>query len=194
MSLKIALDLDGVLYDTVGGLLTYLEERWQITRTRESIVQYSFANLTGKKEVDSDLLRCLYSPSFYSTLKPYPGALEAVHRLSEIAQLHVITSRPITAQGTTFLAVSRDFPNVIRIHHTKRKARLARALRIRYAVEDHGPTVEEYANARIRTWMVRHPYTGQIPRNRYIHAVSDMTEAAEHIISRSLEAHNEPES
>lgn len=184
MPLTVALDLDGVLYDTVGGLLAYLEERWQIKRTRESIVQYSFANLTGKKEVDSDLIRCLYSPSFYATLKPYPGAIEAVNRLSEVAKLHVITSRPITAQGITFLSVSRDFPNVIRIHHTKRKARLARALRIRYAVDDHLPTAEEYAEARVRTWVVRHPYTGQIPRNRYLLEAESMADAADQICSR----------
>lgn len=182
--LKIALDLDGVLYDTIGGLLSYLEERWSIKRTRESVIQYSVAGLTGRKEVDDDLLRQIYTPQFYANLQPYPGAVEAVEKLAGLAQLHVITSRPNTTMGITLVKVNQHFPWVTQIHHTKRKARLARALRIRYAVDDHLPTAEEYAEARVRTWVVRHPYTGQLPRNRYLLEAESMADAAEQICSR----------
>lgn len=181
---RVAVDLDGVAYDFVGGVIRYLYQKHEIRKTREDVTEYSVSRMTGIPRIDDDLLRTIYKPSFYSTLDLYPGAREAMARLTDLAQVHIITSRPLAARSVTDMVVRKHFPSISDIHYTRKKPRLARALRIRYAVEDHGPTVKEYIESRIRVWMVKHPYSDALSPGRYLSIVGGFSEAADEIISK----------
>ena len=179
--MKVALDLDGVLYDFVGGILFRLRDKWDIAKNREDF-KFPLRGLTGNPIVDIDIHQQIFSPRMYHDLSVISGAQDAVDNLARVAEVHAITARPMSTRAVTLLRVNQDFPGIVKIHYTSRKARLARALRIKYAVEDHGPTVEEYSGRRIRVWMVMHPYSSEVKPNRLITKVNSICEASSDIL------------
>lgn len=157
-------DLDGTLYDFLGGL-----EKWVYDRTG---VQLDLSNLPspGLDQVSEDpavldvVYGALKNANFYLGLRPYPGAADAVARLARQGFLPVaVSSRPRPFVGVSVSALTRDFGvlfDVYRVFHCKwtSKPRRARMERARVAFEDHAATAEAYARAGVRTWLISHSY------------------------------------
>lgn len=180
----MALDADGVLYDFVGGMLRYLETRWGVGLHRSEIKTPVVTQWTARPMVNADLGVHARSPGLFGDLETISGTPDAVARLCKVAHVHLITARPISTRGATAASVARWFPGISDIHHTRNKAQIAKKLRVKYAVEDHIPTALEYVNSKVKVWVVRYPFTGPIPRSRFISDVDTPVEAIDDIIQK----------
>lgn len=80
MSNKEALliDMDGVMADTMGGVLDYVEENFGHSLAHEDIIDYWFAGLPR-----DDMMLALSSKGFYRNLDVITGAIRGVRRLRE---------------------------------------------------------------------------------------------------------------
>jgi 5'(3')-deoxyribonucleotidase len=183
MTPKVAVDLDGVLFDFIGGIQFRLRDRWGIDMPRSDIVG-NVSRLTGNPMVDQDLHQQIFNPKFYYGLSVFPDVADRIRSLADHANIYAITSRPPSTRKVTMLRLSSDFPAIIDLHYTSRKHRTAKALGIRYAVEDHAPTAESYSKNRIRTWLVRSGEAPALKRNRLLKVVGSTPEALEEIESR----------
>jgi 5'(3')-deoxyribonucleotidase len=90
----VFLDVDGVLADFVGGYLKLLAEHTGLIVDREAIDQFDIGaalGLTG--EQSSRMKRAIGSaPGFARELGIYPGAVEGVRLLEQVADVYIATS------------------------------------------------------------------------------------------------------
>lgn len=185
MRRTVAIDLDGVVYDLIGGLSIYLLETHRVKLDPDSVTTYNLAGLTGNPVVDTDILRWLRDPRTYLNLPPYPEAHDGLYALHQ-AGFHIIalTRRPLNAQNATAFAQARDFPDVFsQTITTKYKMRAIRAQRARFAIEDHGDTALEFARNRIWTYLIGRPYNRNVPENRFLRRVSGIDDVARHLMT-----------
>lgn len=186
---RFAVDADGVMYDLLGGMIAHLKARWKYDLKREDVKQYSLAGLTGVPEIDEDIIRQLRTPRFFFGLAPSEGAQEAIRMLADSGIVYVVTARGDHCSSATHAAVSRDFPDAVsEVVHTPNKARYARSMRIKYAVDDGPHLVRAYVDARIKTWMITSGYTapGDIPHSRrFLRTAPSLLAAARDILKSS---------
>jgi 5'(3')-deoxyribonucleotidase len=88
------LDVDGVLADFVGGYLRLLEEHTGIIAKHEQITQFDLGASLGLTKEQSTRMKIAVSDAhrFARTLDVYPGALDGVRRLQEVANVWIATS------------------------------------------------------------------------------------------------------
>lgn len=191
MKTVVAFDADGVLYDFLGGLKRRLEDKFGYNLDIPSVRTYSLYGLTGNDDIDHDISEAIHDPRFYFGLKPMPHAVEAIGRLAadDDFTLVVITARPSQCMQATRVAIERDFGPVfpeVTLCKSDRKPRLAKKLHhARIAFEDNANTAVAYAQAGIRTYLVRHPYNAESRLHSRIVPVGDLGEAVDHILSQN---------
>jgi len=116
--MKIGVDLDDNSFDFVGAYLLFHNETYKTNLKKEDFRIYSF---------NGNRIRKFYNTSFFSEIKPFPGAAEVLQKLKENNELIVVTSRPITIKEKTFEQIYRHFPNTFSEvffssnHYTKAK-------------------------------------------------------------------------
>lgn len=175
-----ATDLDGTIYDLLGGIISHLRDHHNIHKQREDVTSYNLAGFTGDELADRAIINLFSDPRFYFNLRPMPGAVEAMRRLREHGRIVAVTSRPVNAHIVTKLALARDFGlGVIdeRVYFTKAKARECQVLRARAMFEDHPETAQKVAAKGIRTYLLSSPYMGEVRRSRHLRVVSSISEA-----------------
>ncbi len=165
----IVTDLDGVCYDLVGGVERLCREKYGLAMG--DIGEYDLAKWIDasdgdpvrKEKAKAEVFTKISGDGhFYWDLRPYPGAQRAMAELSEHFRIVALTSRPSTVRQATIKAVIRDFsmiaPGDIHVTRGRLKATNAKTFNPWYVLEDHPGTVEDYLNARLRTFYVRRPY------------------------------------
>lgn len=175
------LDLDGVLYDMIGGCVDLLYSRFGITIDRNDITDYR--QLTKDPDVNARIYTFFGEPVFYWNLKPFPEAFAAVELLKQNGSIIAVSARPDIAYSTTILALKRDFNfRIGKLTLTNNKVRVAKDEKSRYAVEDSPKNAREFADSRIRTWLIRTSYSGSIHQSKYLKIVDNVLEAAEAMV------------
>lgn len=109
--MKIAIDLDDVLSDTVSSILKFYNENYEPKVKVEDLPNYSYWGFLGKTREEANEKYFAYtdSPDFISAL-PVGGAIEAIDELAKEHELYIITGRPFfTKEGTEFW-VNKHFP------------------------------------------------------------------------------------
>ena len=180
-------DLDGVLYDFVGPVLQRLRYKFGVILDREDIVSYSLGSFVNDEAAKRDIISLLDDPEFhYHEIQPLPGAIEAMVRMSERANLVAVTARPNHLSRVTRLAIDRDFGKLFKeVHHTRTeyKHKYSMSYKAKWAVEDHGPTAMMYAKQNVQTYLVRQPWNHDTQRGRLLRPVSGIAEAVSCILT-----------
>ena len=182
-------DLDNTCYDLIEGLQRRLMAKFGYVLKREDVRQYSLAGLTGNPVADTDIINALQDPDFFASLRPFPGAAEALARLAEDGDLVFVSGRPPDFRVVSNAALRRDFPGlpIHAVHHTRGKVRMAKQYHSRIAIDDHPGTAVKYANQHVMCYLLRTPYIGEVPRSRYLSVVSSLKEAVDEILSPIME-------
>ena len=94
MTPRVLLDVDGVLAAFVDGFLRLVNERIGTTYASADVTCFDIAEALGW---DADFKRSAYDliatvPDFAARLEVFPGAVEGVRRLRELAEVYVVTS------------------------------------------------------------------------------------------------------
>lgn len=145
----VLLDVDGVLADFVGGYFRLLEEHTGIVARREQITQFDMgASLGLTPEQASKMKRAIGDAhQFARTLDVYPGAVDGVRRLQEIADVWIVTS-PWNSNPTWthdrewWLKKHFDIPHA-RVTHTSAK----HMVRGDFLVDDKTDTLVKWREA-----------------------------------------------
>ncbi len=104
---KIAIDIDDVLGDCVGGLIKYCQDIHNRTLARSAFVSYHFERvLGGPKEAALEVLRDYTNSSHFAHIEPLPGAKEGVADLQRTFALYCLTSR---RQGDPHKQITLDW-------------------------------------------------------------------------------------
>lgn len=112
--MKLAIDIDDVLSDSLTALITFHNETYGSSYTDENILEFSYWGFLGAKreEANKKYFEFTDSPYFFET-KPLKGAVEAMKTLSARGhELYVITGRPLFVKEKTELWLAKHFPNI----------------------------------------------------------------------------------
>lgn len=90
----ILLDCDGILADFIGGVLPLIHRVTGRQAAREQITAFDFAASLGLNPDEAAAVKRAIgcSDRFASTLEAYPGAIEGVGTLREVADVYIVTS------------------------------------------------------------------------------------------------------
>lgn len=189
------LDLDGVVYDFLGGVLEYLKNRWNIRLRESDVYEFHLARLTGNEEANRDLIAQItlhdahenrVQPILYNEyVKPYPWAEAAIARLAEHGGLAFCTSRPRVLSNITRRHMQRDLGDLIgpetpfTMNANKVKAThvFRRDYRNVYAFEDNLKQAERYVAARIPTYLMKFAYNAQARESWWLRPVDNLQDA-----------------
>jgi 5'(3')-deoxyribonucleotidase len=91
---RVLLDVDGVLADFVGELLTIANSLLSASYTREQITQFDWAASLGlAPRIEQLVSRCVSAaPGLARDLVVLPGAQDGVRRLRALADVYIVTS------------------------------------------------------------------------------------------------------
>ena len=95
-NLRVLFDMDGVILDTIGGFI----ERWKETFPNFSfppykeITDFYLENLSNKEGYSDRVSQVWNSNNFFYNLNPLPGALEAIEKIKQKADVAICTSFP----------------------------------------------------------------------------------------------------
>jgi 5'(3')-deoxyribonucleotidase len=92
---RILVDVDGVLADFVGPVITWangLRRAGEPPFTREGITEFDLLKAWGIAHMWGELDRHVIKPGFCEAIEPYPGAREFLDRLKLVADVVIVTS------------------------------------------------------------------------------------------------------
>lgn len=191
------LDLDGVVYDFLGGVLEYLKNRWGIRLKETEIFEFHLARLTGNDEVNRDLIAQItlqdehenrVSPIMYTEyIKMYPWAEAAIARLKDHGDIAFCTSRPRQLSNLTRRQMQYDLgdlfgpevPFTMNANKVKATQVLRRDYRHVFAFEDNLKQAEKYVAAKIPTYLMRFPHNAQARENWWLRLAENLQDAVE---------------
>jgi 5'(3')-deoxyribonucleotidase len=91
---RVLLDCDGVLADFIGGALEIVNVRFGASFTREDVKEFDFCKSLGLSASDAARIKRTIggTKGMASSLNVYPGAIDGVLRLREVADVYIVTS------------------------------------------------------------------------------------------------------
>ena len=110
MKQKIAIDIDDVLLNFMGGLIHFYNFKYGTSFKKRDIFSYKLEESFGitKKERLRRLDEFYKSP-FFSEIGPIPGSQEALDLLSKENEIIIVTSRELNLKQITEYSLERNF-------------------------------------------------------------------------------------
>lgn len=117
----VLLDVDGVLADFVSRYLDLVEEVTGRRYTHADVTEFDIGKALGFTPEQSKTIASGIRTGFASSLEPLPGAIDAVKRLREVAEVYIVTSpwnscETWMSERERWLRVHFDFPHSHVIH------------------------------------------------------------------------------
>lgn len=163
MKRRILLDVDGVLADLLTPCLAIASEIVGRELTAADLPDWHFESILPDKRAVAELWTRIGAYGVCRTLAPYPGAVEGVRALAEVAHVYAVTA-PLsanpqwTSEREAWLAQHFAIPRNM-VVHTAAKYLIGGAI----LVDDKPAHVEEWAREHERGTPVlwEHPYTAR---------------------------------
>lgn len=142
--IKIGIDIDGVLCDSISHFVQEAKKRFGVTVNKEDIVKFDIA-------AQSDLLQkqvteIFSDPDYLSTLSPLPHAVNIIRSLSAVYELHIVTTRYAEIKFATVDWLNEHKFAYYYIVTTNDKAGYAQQCGIEYFIEDRYKNAMSLAN------------------------------------------------
>lgn len=177
--MKIGIDLDEVLADTLSAFVRYHNGVYGTVFKRDDFSSYRFSEVIGGTEAGvyrefEDFCR---SP-FNGHLQPVMGAQKAVQQLSRLHELILVTSRSASVEKETAAWIHRYFPHHFsEIYFTNHylpekkttKASVCEAQRIDVLIEDQLKYALECSSLKRKILLLDYPWnrSTNLPANIY---------------------------
>lgn len=162
--IKIGIDIDGVLIDTnYQAFLGYCEKKlsWKIDYERFSQT-HSWVFATGKSEPEITSAFYHYLSDTEHSQKPIEGARKALQKLSDIADIYLITARFEDLRATTANFLNEHLGGIlykeISMSNVEKKAQRIREFNLDYFIDDSFREVSMILqDATVRTKIIPFP-------------------------------------
>lgn len=166
---EIAFDIDGVVADTFRLFVKRARKEYGYRFTYEDIIEYDFLKVIDiDKRISDKLIRDLLENPLETGIRPIPGAVEFLSRLSQRVPLLFVTARPRKEPILEWLCkhlplVKRDLIHIEATTTHQEKLPILLQKRIKYFVDDYLKTCFLLEGTPIK------PIVFEQPWNRKIH-------------------------
>ena len=143
--MKIGVDFDDVLFDCNASLALFHNSRYGTSYERKDVWSWYLDQVWGCTEKEAiERVKEWYDSEEHTQSMPISGAIEAIEKLAQSYELHIITSRPSSIRKPTRLWLERYFAkHFAEIHFTNHsepgsgsKAEICRNLDVSFLIED----------------------------------------------------------
>lgn len=153
----IAIDIDGVLADYVGGLLPVVSVALGRELREEQITTYLFEHAFSITPEVWAALWAEHEHRLYAEALPYDGVREALLSLHSIARLTIQTGRPTSAHEATRTWFHTHFDLDLPLEFRPDRPKYAAEDGVDYFIDDHGETLAR-ATSTGRGFVVDRPW------------------------------------
>lgn len=109
----VVIDIDEVLGDTITSILDFFNKNYNGSLTHNDLGRYPYLGFLGETKEEAAEKCNRYSLEYGPhAVKPFPEAIKAVKKLSEIHELKVLTSRPYYTKKETEEWLELHFPGM----------------------------------------------------------------------------------
>lgn len=179
----IGIDIDSVLADTAAGITAAAYKRYKVWLPVEQMTCYMLEDCTELE--DWQAKEIMNDPAFYSTLRPIPGAVQAVYELRKAGyDIWLVTARPIACTWTVTLEWLRSQRVLYHsLMFSERKPEIATKFGLSVFVEDRLETALALAYAGLDVYLIDWPWNqGDLPAN--VHRVPGWAEVLKDCLSK----------
>lgn len=163
----IGVDLDDVLAEFSVEFIKFCNLKYGTLFAKKDFTNSEFHEMWGvTKEKLIERIREFDSNGYQNYIKPLPGAKEAITKLSQVHELHIITNRSIEFSENTEKWVNTHFPLAFsEIHfcsrgavHLRSKNAVCKSIGANIIFEDHPVNVKKCAEDGIHVYLFDQPW------------------------------------
>lgn len=179
--MKIAIDIDEILCETVRPFLDFIEESKGIKKDFEEVFSYNLWDVfeLEKKEVDKIFHEVFFGENLVCNLDLVDGAQRGIEILNEENELFFITSRPEYYLDKTKEFIIKNFVSEPQIYFSgdfcgngKTKNEICEDLGIDLIIEDNGETSLKYAESGLNILLLDKPWNQDFEHDRIFRCFS----------------------
>lgn len=166
---KIGIDLDGVLNDLAGSVISIARDKYGINIVRSNITTHRLDNCTT---LTPDQVKDIFStPKIFEDVAPLSDAINALSTLSSKGyDVHILTDRFWNDNdwdiATNWLKRYGFKWNQLYLVHAKDKPEFSKSLGLKFFIEDNIGTAVELASVCKQVFLLDRPYNqGELPGN-----------------------------
>ncbi len=179
MSTKVAIDLDGVVFNFTKGMCNFV-----FARTGNEIKPQQITKRKWHRVKDVDITKQEWDELFdrfvqyqsFELLELFPYARESIITLKNMGcDIHFITKRPMEAKQATANSLKKHgLLETGTLHMTEEKADKAQVIGIQFAVDDDEKYVRQYLQKDIQAYLLKRPYNTAMAEKEEYNAISDL--------------------
>ncbi|MCX6748278.1 MAG: HAD hydrolase-like protein [Candidatus Pacearchaeota archaeon] len=184
--MKIAVDLDDTLADSVTSFIDFYNQKYKPTLKYEDFTAYTLNEINGMpKEEENKILEEFDNSEYYDKIKPLKEAIEAIKELSKKHEIIVVTSRPEKFEKRTRIWINKYLPEiknilfVRKVYHEipKTKAEVCREINAEVLIDDNLTHAHDCEKEGIRSILIDYPWNrDNMPNSKLIHRVKSWAE------------------
>ncbi|XP_021277105.1 uncharacterized protein LOC110411320 [Herrania umbratica] len=160
--IAVAVDVDEVLGNFVSALNRFIADRYSLNHSVSEYHVYEFFKIwnCSRDEADIRVHEFFKTPYFKKGIHPIPGAQAALHKLSRLCNLSVVTSRQNVIKEHTIEWLEKHFPGLFQEIHfgnhfaldgeSRPKSEICRLLGAKILIDDNPRYAVECAQVGIR--------------------------------------------
>ncbi|KAL5572272.1 hypothetical protein UlMin_021869 [Ulmus minor] len=201
----VAVDVDEVLGNFVSALNRFIADRYSLNHSVSEYHVYEFFKIWNCSRDEADIrVHEFFKTSYFKTgIHPIPGALEALHNLSRIYDLSVVTSRQNAIKDHTIKWIEKHYPGLFQEIHfgnhfaldgiSRSKSEICRSLGAKVLIDDNPRYAIECAEVGIRVLLFdyenSYPWckTGSINQRPLVTKVHNWEEVEQQLVSVVLQ-------
>ncbi|KAJ4837986.1 hypothetical protein Tsubulata_043192 [Turnera subulata] len=197
----VAVDVDEVLGNFVSALNRFIADRYALNHSVLDYHVYEFFKIwnCSRDEADVRVHEFFKTPYFKTGIHPIPGAWNALHKLSRLCKLSVVTSRQHVIKDHTVEWIEKHFPGLFQEIHfgnhfaldgeSRPKSEICRSLGAKVLIDDNPRYAVECAEVGIRVLLFdyenSYPWckTDSVDQHPLITKVHNWEEVEKNIVS-----------
>lgn len=197
----VAVDVDEVLGNFVSALNRFIADRYSLNHSVSEYHVYEFFRIwnCSRDEADFRVHEFFKTPYFKTGIYPIPGAQKALHKLSRLCKLSVVTSRQNVIKDHTVKWLEKYYPGVFHEIHfgnhfaldgeSKSKSEICRSLGAKVLIDDNPRYAIECAEVGIKVLLFdyenSYPWckTDSVNQNPLVTKVHDWDQVEQQLVS-----------
>ena len=195
--MRIAIDIDDVLADTLNSFIARYGSLYGIKLKRDQFITYNWRDPLGLTHGEfSERFLSMVEDGLFDNLEPMAGAAEAVGKLKNSHDLSAVTSRPIFLAGVTEKWLEKHFGSAFgNVFYTrdvpfgpeiKSKYRICQEIKAAVLVEDYFEFAADCAANGIKVYLFDAPWNRAIAKQKNVTRVGSWPELMEKLGSKRL--------